>query len=229
MACEPKPCPIATGIQRKSVVQDAASLGSQLCPARPPTNGAPPSAPSARSQSGRQRKQYRRPDATSGGGCAIAGAACEAVRRLCAAPVAAGRARSARRATGGSRAAWGCDRQRSCLPAIPARLSRAALPSARSVARGRAGGSTLDDFRFIIGHARYRSGIAVAGDSPFQSMADLIDAGRGGRELNYAATDALGAITMSASARRPGPGSSGSATSPARKPRRPSWAASSIC
>src|SRR3546814_7670141 len=47
-----------------------------------------------------------------------------------------------------------------------------------------------------MGHARYRSGIAVAVDSPFESMADLIDAGRSGKELNYAATDALGAITM---------------------------------
>src|SRR3546814_2085850 len=55
---------------------------------------------------------------------------------------------------------------------------------------------SLDDFRFIMGHARYRSGIAVAVDSPFESMADLIDAGRSGKELNYAATDALGAITM---------------------------------
>jgi tripartite-type tricarboxylate transporter receptor subunit TctC len=55
---------------------------------------------------------------------------------------------------------------------------------------------SLDDFRFIMGHARYRSGIAVAVDSPFESMADLIEAGRSGKELNYAATDALGAITM---------------------------------
>src|SRR3546814_12657530 len=46
---------------------------------------------------------------------------------------------------------------------------------------------SLDDFRFIIGHARYRSGIAVAIDSPFESMADLIEAGRSGEELNYAA------------------------------------------
>lgn len=53
----------------------------------------------------------------------------------------------------------------------------------------------LDDFRFILGHARYRSGIAVAAESPFESMADLIEAGRE-RELSYAATDALGAITM---------------------------------
>src|SRR3546814_622303 len=29
---------------------------------------------------------------------------------------------------------------------------------------------SLDDFRFIIGHARYRSGIAVAVDSPFESI-----------------------------------------------------------
>jgi tripartite-type tricarboxylate transporter receptor subunit TctC len=55
---------------------------------------------------------------------------------------------------------------------------------------------SLDDFRFIMGHARYRSGIAVAANSPFQSMADLIEAARSGKELNYAATDALGAITM---------------------------------
>jgi len=55
---------------------------------------------------------------------------------------------------------------------------------------------SLDDFRFILGHARYRSGIAVAADSPFQSMADVIEAGRNGKELSYAATDALGAITM---------------------------------
>lgn len=54
----------------------------------------------------------------------------------------------------------------------------------------------LDDFRFIIGHARYRSGIAVAAESPFQNMADLIEAGKAGKELTYAATDALGAITM---------------------------------
>src|SRR3546814_14499167 len=47
-----------------------------------------------------------------------------------------------------------------------------------------------------MGHARYRSCIALAVDSPFESMADLIDAGRSGKELNYAATDALGAITM---------------------------------
>ncbi|MGF1611300.1 MAG: Bug family tripartite tricarboxylate transporter substrate binding protein [Kiloniellales bacterium] len=55
---------------------------------------------------------------------------------------------------------------------------------------------SLDDFRFIVGHARYRSGLAVATGSPFQSMADVVEATRSGRELTYAATDALGAITM---------------------------------
>ncbi len=55
---------------------------------------------------------------------------------------------------------------------------------------------SLDDFRFIIGHARYRSGIAVSSESPYQTMKDLIEAGRAGEELNYAATDVLGAITM---------------------------------
>ena len=53
----------------------------------------------------------------------------------------------------------------------------------------------LDDFRFIIGHARYRSGIAVSSESPYQTMKDLIEAGRS-KGLNYAATDVLGAITM---------------------------------
>lgn len=54
----------------------------------------------------------------------------------------------------------------------------------------------LDDFRFIIGHARYRSGIAVSTESPYRTMEELIKAGQSGKEITYAATDALGAITM---------------------------------
>jgi tripartite-type tricarboxylate transporter receptor subunit TctC len=49
---------------------------------------------------------------------------------------------------------------------------------------------TLDSFDFIIGHARYRAGIAVAASSPYQTLDQLIADAKGGKVLTYATTSA---------------------------------------
>ncbi|MCR9122919.1 MAG: tripartite tricarboxylate transporter substrate binding protein [Phyllobacteriaceae bacterium] len=55
---------------------------------------------------------------------------------------------------------------------------------------------SLDSFDFILGHARYRSGISVGKDSPYQTIEDFLDAARSGQEITYAATDTLTKIFM---------------------------------
>ncbi|HIC81919.1 MAG TPA: tripartite tricarboxylate transporter substrate binding protein [Kiloniellaceae bacterium] len=50
---------------------------------------------------------------------------------------------------------------------------------------------SIDSFDFILGHARYRSGLSVSNDSPYQTLDDLVAAARDGKELSYAATDSL--------------------------------------
>ena len=53
---------------------------------------------------------------------------------------------------------------------------------------------TLDSFDFLLGHARYRSGISVGKDSPYETIDDFISAAKSGKELTYAATDTLSKI-----------------------------------
>lgn len=50
---------------------------------------------------------------------------------------------------------------------------------------------TIESFDYIVGHARYRAGIAVAADSPYQSMDELLDAAKAGKEFSYATTSAM--------------------------------------
>lgn len=54
----------------------------------------------------------------------------------------------------------------------------------------------LDSFDFILGFARYRFGIAVAAESPFTTIDDLVAAAKGGERLTYASTGAMAAVTM---------------------------------
>lgn len=74
----------------------------------------------------------------------------------------------------------------------------AVVPHLREVPYG------LDDFRFILGHARYRSGISVATGSPFMSIQDVIDAARAGQEITYASTSTQGQILIAHLARAAG-------------------------
>lgn len=55
---------------------------------------------------------------------------------------------------------------------------------------------SIDSFDFILGHARYRSGISVSNESPYQSLEELIAAARSGKELTYAATDSLSRVLI---------------------------------
>nr|WP_314074662.1 tripartite tricarboxylate transporter substrate binding protein [uncultured Roseococcus sp.] len=54
---------------------------------------------------------------------------------------------------------------------------------------------TLDSFSYLPGYARYLYGIAVPADSPFRTMAELIDAGKQ-RRLTFAAAGAPQNIGM---------------------------------
>lgn len=50
---------------------------------------------------------------------------------------------------------------------------------------------TIDSFDYILGHARYRAGIAVAANSPYETVEDLLEAAKAGTELTYATTSAM--------------------------------------
>ncbi|WP_422368701.1 Bug family tripartite tricarboxylate transporter substrate binding protein [Pelagibius sp.] len=53
---------------------------------------------------------------------------------------------------------------------------------------------TLDSFDFILGYARYRSGISVAKESKYQDIEEFLAAARAGEEITYAATDTLSKV-----------------------------------
>ncbi len=52
------------------------------------------------------------------------------------------------------------------------------------------------DFRFLVGFARYLTGIAVPADSPFNSIQDLVDAAKSGTSINYAAASTIETVVM---------------------------------
>ena len=53
---------------------------------------------------------------------------------------------------------------------------------------------SLESFDFILGYARYRSGISVAKDSKYQDIKEFLAAARAGEEITYAATDTLSRV-----------------------------------
>ncbi|MEW7009094.1 Bug family tripartite tricarboxylate transporter substrate binding protein [Lentilitoribacter sp. EG35] len=55
----------------------------------------------------------------------------------------------------------------------------------------------VDSFRYLGGYVRYTYGIAVSADSPYQSIQDIVDAGKNGVEIKYAGASSIGAVAMS--------------------------------
>ena len=52
------------------------------------------------------------------------------------------------------------------------------------------------DFRFLIGFARYLTGVAVPADSPFQSIQDVVDAAKAGQSIKYGAASSIETVAM---------------------------------
>lgn len=63
---------------------------------------------------------------------------------------------------------------------------------------------TVDDFDFIAGVARYRYGVAVRADSPYQTMADLVTASRQGKGIFFGAPSAPNNVAMHELGRKTG-------------------------
>jgi len=54
----------------------------------------------------------------------------------------------------------------------------------------------VTDFHFLIGFARYLTGIVVPADSPFKSVKDLIDAAKSGQSVKYGAASSIESVAM---------------------------------
>lgn len=52
------------------------------------------------------------------------------------------------------------------------------------------------DFRFLVGFARYLTGIAVPADSPFQTIQDVVDAAKAGKSVKFAAASSIESVAM---------------------------------
>jgi len=55
----------------------------------------------------------------------------------------------------------------------------------------------VSSFRYIGGYVRYTYGIAVAADSPYKTVQDLVDAGKNGKQVKYAGASSIGSVAMS--------------------------------
>jgi len=54
----------------------------------------------------------------------------------------------------------------------------------------------VTDFRFLIGFARYLTGIAVPADSPFKTTQDLVDAAKSGQSIKYGAASSIESVAI---------------------------------
>jgi tripartite-type tricarboxylate transporter receptor subunit TctC len=54
----------------------------------------------------------------------------------------------------------------------------------------------VSDFRFLLGFARYLTGIAVPKDSPFRTIQDAVDAAKAGKDVKYGAASSIESVAM---------------------------------
>jgi len=54
----------------------------------------------------------------------------------------------------------------------------------------------VESFRYLGGYVRYTYGIAVSAESPYQTIQDVIDAGKDGTEIKYAGASSIDAVAM---------------------------------
>lgn len=55
---------------------------------------------------------------------------------------------------------------------------------------------SVEDFRFLVGFARFLTGIAVPADSPFQTIQDVVDAAKSGQSVSFGAASTIESVAM---------------------------------